>query len=84
VQRVKAEKHDLHVGTSVNGWSNDALSVAWLKQVFNRYTRVRARGKYRLLVLDGHSSHVTQAFIEYAHTNKILLLVFPLHATHAL
>jgi hypothetical protein len=84
VQRVKAEKHDLHVGTSVNGWTNDTLGVAWLKQVFNRYTRVRARGKYRLLILDGHGSHVTQAFIEYAHANKILLLIFPPHATHAL
>ncbi|KAF1927806.1 DDE-domain-containing protein, partial [Didymella exigua CBS 183.55] len=51
---------------------------------FDCYTRVRAQGKYRLLILDGHSSHVTKAFIEYAHANKILLLIFPPHATHAL
>jgi hypothetical protein len=53
VQRVKADKHDIHFGTSVNGWTNDALGVAWLEQVFDRCTRVRARGKYRLLILDG-------------------------------
>jgi hypothetical protein len=41
------------------------------------YTRVRARGKYTLLILDGHNSHVTQALIEYAHSSKILLLMFP-------
>ena len=52
--------------------------------MFDRYTRVRARGKYRLLILDGHDSHVTKAFIEYAHANKILALLFPPHATHAL
>jgi hypothetical protein len=84
VQRVKADKHDIHFSTSVNGWTNDALGIAWLEQVFNRCTRVRARGKYRLLILNGYGSHVTQAFIEYAYANKILLLIFPLHATHAL
>jgi hypothetical protein len=28
VQRVKAEKYNLHFGTSLNSWTNDALSVA--------------------------------------------------------
>jgi hypothetical protein len=45
---------------------------------------VRARGKYTLLILDGYDSHVTQALIGYAHASKILLLMFPPHATHAL
>jgi hypothetical protein len=84
LKEFEAKKDCVHFGTSSNGWTNDALGLAWLKQVFDRYTRVRARGKYRLLILDGHGSHVTKAFIEYAHANKILVLLFPPHATHAL
>jgi hypothetical protein len=84
LKEFEAKKDCVHFGTSSNGWTNDALGLAWLKQVFDRYTRVRARGKYRLLILDGHGSHVTKAFIDYAHANKILVLLFPPHATHAL
>jgi hypothetical protein len=37
-------------------------------------TSVRDR---RLLIVDGHSSHVNLSFIEYADANRILLAVFP-------
>ena len=38
----------------------------------------------RLLIVDGHSSHVNLPFIEYADRNRILLAVFPPHSTHRL
>jgi DDE superfamily endonuclease len=38
----------------------------------------------RLLIVDGHSSHVNMPFINYADTNRILLAVFPPHSTHRL
>ena len=52
--------------------------------MFDRYTKARARRRYRLLILDGHRSHVTPDFIEYAHSHKILLMIFPPHSTHRL
>ena len=39
---------------------------------------------WRLLILDGHNSHVNMKFIEYCDANKILLSIFPAHATHTL
>jgi hypothetical protein len=55
-----------------------------LKQVFDRHTKKKARSSYRLLILDGHGSHVTMDFIEYCDKNRILLAVFPPHSTHSL
>jgi hypothetical protein len=84
VHEVDANKHSIHFGTSPNGWTSNDFGLAWLQQVFDRHPKVKARGKYRLLILDGHGSHVTKAFIDYAHEHKILPLIFPPHATHTL
>jgi hypothetical protein len=40
--------------------------------------------EWRLLILDGHASHLTKNFIKYSHQKKILLCVFPPHSTHRL
>ena len=34
--------------------------------------------------MDGHQSHLTMDFIDYCDQNKILLAIFPPHATHIL
>ena len=60
------------------------MGVAWLEQIFDRYTKRKARRRYWLLIIDGHGSHVTKAFIDYCDQHKILLLIFPPHATHTL
>ena len=39
---------------------------------------------YRLLILDGHGSHVSMKFIDYCDKNKILLAIYPPHSTHSL
>jgi hypothetical protein len=72
------------IGVSGSGWWNDGLGLAWLQQVFERFTAAKARRKYRLLLVDGHSSHLTEEFLEYCHTHKILLAVYPSHSTHTL
>jgi len=40
------------------------VALEWL-QHFNRHTKPRATSKYRLLLLDGHNSHVSFDFILY-------------------
>lgn len=76
--------HDVHFTTSPNSWTNNDLGLTWLEQVFDRYTNGKARRKWRLLIIDGHGSHVTKDFINYCNKHKILLLVFPLYATYTL
>jgi hypothetical protein len=52
--------------------------------VFNRHTTAKARRGWRLLILDGHGSHITAEFIDFCDTNRILLAIFPPHSTHSL
>jgi hypothetical protein len=37
-----------------------------------------------MLILNEHSSHLTSSFIAYCFKNKILLIIYPPHATHTL
>lgn len=52
--------------------------------MFDRETKQKARNAYRLLVLDGHGSHLSRSFIEYCDSNRILLAIYPPHSTHTL
>jgi len=71
---------------SPNGWTNDELGRNWLERVFDRTTKKKARSgrSYRLLILDGHGSHVNMDFLEYAAKHKILVAIYPPHSTHSL
>jgi hypothetical protein len=84
VHDIDSETHSIYFSVSQSGWTNDDLGVAWLKQVFDPATKRKARRRFRLLILDGHGSHVTKAFIDYCDGNRILVLVYPPHATHTL
>lgn len=70
--------------TSANGWSSDALGLNWLEQVFDRCTKQKPGRNRRLLIVDGHSSHVNMRFIEKCDELRILLLILPPHSTHRL
>ena len=52
--------------------------------VFDKETKSQVSWGWRLLILDGHGSHVTMKFIEYCDSNRILLAIFPAYATHTL
>jgi hypothetical protein len=67
VADIEAGKHQVHVSSTPSGWTNDDAALSWVEQVFNRYTKAKARqGRdWRLLILDGHGSHLTQPFFDY-------------------
>jgi hypothetical protein len=86
VAGVEVGKHNVFITSTPSGWTNQDVGLGWLEQVFERCTKQKARrGRdWRLLIVDGHGSHVTQAFIEYCIDHRILLAVFPPHSTHTL
>jgi hypothetical protein len=75
--------NDWVVAVSDNGWTTDELGVEWVKH-FNRHTASCTRGVYRLLILDGHSSHATLEFDQYCTANNIITLCMPPHTSHLL
>lgn len=84
VAEIDPEIHDIFFTTSPTGWTNDDLGITWLEQVFERFTAPKARRRWRLLIIDGHGSHVTKDFITYCDDHKILLMIYPPHSTHVL
>ncbi|KAM4061508.1 DDE superfamily endonuclease [Hirsutella rhossiliensis] len=65
-------------------WTSDDLGLHWLKAVFDPYTRRRTVGTRRLLILDGHGSHVTPEFDKYCTDNAIVVLQMPANSSHLL
>jgi hypothetical protein len=80
------ETEEGYFSSSPTGWTNDQIGLEWLINIFDRHTKARARqGRdYRLLIIDGHGSHVTLAFLDWADTHRIIVAVFPSHSTHRL
>jgi DDE superfamily endonuclease len=54
------------------GWSNDVLGLQWLEHVFDRSTTEKASRDRRLLLVDGHGSHVNLTFIVSKYISRSL------------
>ena len=78
------DSDNAYFGCSESGWSSDAMGLQWLERLFDRHTREKARRSRRLLIVDGHSSHVNLKFLDYADRNRIIILILPPHSTHHL
>ena len=75
---------DWTIAVSDNGWTNNDIGLIWLKDVFDKHTKPRLVGQYRLLLLDGHGSHVTPEFDLYCRQNNIAVVCMPAHSSHLL
>jgi hypothetical protein len=69
--------------TSNSGWTSDTLGLEWLERCFIPNTR-RNDGKRILLLIDGHSSHLTSKFIARCMDASIDLTDLPPHTSHRL
>jgi len=47
------------LGASTTGFTNDRLTFAWLEHFHNRTTEL-AQNRWRVLLMDGHGSHLTE------------------------
>ncbi len=68
---------------SDNGWTTYAIGPQWL-EAFDLHTKTQTQGTHRLLILDGHESHVSSDFIQYCCDHSIVALCLPPHSTHLL
>jgi len=74
---------DWAIAVSENGWTTNELGFAWI-QHFDKHTRGRTTGTHRLLILDGHESHISAQFEQYCKDNNIVTLCMPPHSSHLL
>jgi len=72
------------LNVSPNGWTSNEIGVDWLQKHFIPHIMGQIKGKYCLLVLDGHDSHLTATFDKICQGNNIIPICMPLHASHLL
>ena len=66
-----------------NGWTTNWHGLAWI-QHFKKTTNSRIVGAYRLLIIDGHASHLSLEFESFCTKHKIITLCMPPHSSHLL
>jgi hypothetical protein len=74
---------DTLVGVSETAYTNDELALEWIKH-FHRFSALKQRGEWRMLLLDGHDSHHTFEFLDFCRQKKILVFFLRPHTTHIL
>ena len=76
--------YDWRIEVSSNGWTTDEITLRWLQNLFIPTTTSRTTGRYRLLILDGHGSHLTPHFDQICSENNIIPICMPAHSSHLL
>ncbi|EED13708.1 pogo transposable element, putative [Talaromyces stipitatus ATCC 10500] len=75
---------DWKINISDNGWTTDKIGLEWLKTHFIPLIDGRTSGKYWMLILDGHGSHLTAEFDHTCTKNNIIPVCMPPHSSHLL
>jgi hypothetical protein len=68
--------------TSTKGWTSNAICLRWLREIFLPETD--RNGQPRILLLDGHGSHVTVEFMWECYQNQVYLVYLIPHSSHIL
>jgi hypothetical protein len=66
---------------SESGWINTGLALKWL-DFFDLHTKNRSKGAYRMLVMDGHDTHVSDDFLAKCKVMNIIPVCMPGHSSH--
>jgi DDE superfamily endonuclease/Tc5 transposase DNA-binding domain len=74
---------DYVYATSETGYSNDELNLEWLDH-FEKHTKNKRLGAYRMLISDGYNTHLEHDFLERCWDRMIVPFCLPPHTTHLL
>ena len=74
---------DWVIATSENGWTINERGLEWI-QHFDKHTKSRTKGTYRLLVLDGHASYHSTGFELYCQAYNIITICMPPYSSYIL
>ncbi len=75
---------DWRFSTSNSGWTSDSHAYEWLTTDFEPLTRPADPTHYRLLIMDGHGSHITANVMSHCMKPATDLLILPPHTSHML
>ena len=61
---------------------DDDLGLGYISKHFDPYTTPENADDWRMLIVDGHSSHTAYPVVEYGLDHRIVLYCLPPHSTH--
>ena len=73
-------------GRSPNGWTDEKIAGYWLEKNFGPESSSTAKAGIcnRILLFDGHNSHVNINFLQYCIDNRVIPICLPPHTSHRL
>lgn len=73
-------------GRLPNGWTDERIAMHYLERNFgeNSLSTSKVGEEFRLLIFDGHNSHVNMHFLNYCISHRIIPLCLPPHTMHRL
>jgi hypothetical protein len=69
---------------STNGWTSNDTCLRWLHDIYLPETKPAQADEYRILLIDGHGSHVTTDFMWECYQNRVQLVYLLPHSSHVL
>ena len=70
---------------NASGWTNNYHGMKWIKHFdVSTSETLPSPDEYRLLLCDGHDSHISADFVSFCIQNRIDLLLLPPHSSHLL
>jgi hypothetical protein len=73
-----------HFGHSETGYTDTAISLYWIKHVFDLQTKARAKNNPRILINDGFGTHESLELMKFCYENNIILCRLLSHTSHKL
>jgi hypothetical protein len=73
-----------YYGIQENRYTDTAISLKWLIEVFNPQTKTLANDDTRLLISDGFGTHKSAKIQRFCFENNIVLACLPSHSSHKL
>ena len=77
---------DVIIGHSAHGWTDNTKGLGYLQTHFGprSSSAAKAEGKWRMIIFDGHESHVSWDFLQYCIRQKIIAFCLLPHSTNIL
>ena len=65
------------------GWMTEEAFIVWLLKFIQRLNEMRSEKENCLLILDGHSTHISESALYTAALNHVVILIGPSQLTNA-
>ncbi|KAM5529144.1 transposase [Fusarium oxysporum f. sp. phaseoli] len=75
---------DWYYITSDTGWTDHHIAVEWIREVYLPQTQPEAESYARLIILDGHQSHVSDEWMATCFLSNVYCCYLPAHCSRDL